>query len=139
MISDNAVLEEIRQSWVGVKVLRDKLKRSLSGSLTVSPFAIFIADSANNLPLVHAYAVLNDVLKQLAKEDRFCCNSIFLGRLLEASKEKLPWKNFALIKEGVCRRNDVAHKGEVLPRADCWKYIDAIKEQLVEWRILETN
>ena len=102
-------------------------------------FVIFIADSAHNLPLLHVYAVFNDVLEQLAKEGRFQCKSIFLGALLAASERNLPWKDFALIKEGVDRRNDLAHDGDVLPRADCWKYIEAVREQVVAWGILDSN
>ena len=138
MISDRAALEEIRQSWNGVEALRGKLQRALLGSFAQgASFVIFIADSAHNLPFVHAYAVLNDVLAQLAKEGQFHCNSIFLGKLLAASQEKLAWKAFPLIKEGAERRNDVAHRGEVLPRGDCWKYIDSIRDQLRVWEILE--
>ena len=30
----------------------------------------------------------------------------------------------------------LAHRGELLPRADCWKHIDIVKAQLVAWGIL---
>ena len=96
-------------------------------------FVIFAADAAHNLPFMHSYAVLSDVLLQLAREGRFECKNIFLGKLLSESETQLRWINFRLIKEGADRRNDVAHRGEVLPRGDCWRYIDAIKEQLVVW------
>lgn len=138
MISDKAALMEIRQSWKGVEALRGRLQRALLGSFAqVASFVIFVADSAHNLPFVHAYAVLNDVLEQLANEHHFKCKSIFLGALLDASKDKLPWKDFAIIKEGAERRNDVAHRGKVLPRADCWRYIDAIKDQLLAWGVVD--
>jgi len=140
MISDQAALEEFRNSWKGVEALRDRLQGALLGSFAQgASFVIFVADSAHNLPFVHAYAVLNDVLKQLAIEGHFQCKSIFLGHLLNASKDKLLWENFPGIKEGADRRNDVAHRGEVLPRADCWKYIDAIRDQLVAWRVLDAS
>jgi hypothetical protein len=140
MIADQAALDEIRQSWRGVEALRDKLQRALLGSFAQgASFVVFVADAAHNLPLVHAYAVLNDVLEQLSKEGHFRCNSIFLGALLAESKEKLPWKDFPLINEGMLRRNGVAHRGEVLPRADCWKYTDVIRDQLVVWRILDAS
>jgi len=140
MITDKAALDEIRQSWRGVEALKDKVQRALLGSFAQgASFVIFIADSAHNLPLLHAYAVFNDVLEQLAKEGKFQCKSIFLGPLLTASEKALSWKDFRLIKEGVDRRNDVAHRGDVLPRADCWKYIEAIREQFVAWAILDSN
>jgi hypothetical protein len=140
MIRDKAALDEIRQSWSGVEGLKNKVQRALLGSFGEGlSFVIFIANSAHNLPLLHAYAVFNDVLKQLAKEAQFQCKSIFLGALLKASETALSWKDFALIKEGVDRRNDVAHRGDVLPRGDCWKYIEGIREQLVAWAILDSN
>ncbi len=138
MISDPAALEEIRYSWQGVEALRERLQSALLGSFAQgASFVIFVADAAHNLPFVHACAVLNDALQQLAKEGQFRCNSIFLGVLLSASEKELSWKDFPLIREGAERQNDVKHRGNVLPRADCWKYIDAIKDQLEVWGILE--
>ncbi len=138
MITDRVALDEIRQSWNGVEALRGRLQGALLGSFAQgASFMIFVADAAHNLPFVHACAVLNDTLEQLAKEGQFRCNSFFLGALLSASENELSWKDFALIKEGAERLNDVKHRGDVLPRADCWKYIDAIRDQLVAWRILE--
>ncbi len=99
--------------------------------------AIFAADAAHNLPFMHAFAVLNDVLTQLANECQFSCKSIFLNPLLHASENVLSWENFRLVKEGVDRRNKVAHKGEILPRGQCWKYIDTVHEQLLTWNVLE--
>lgn len=137
MITDRAALEEIRRSWTGAESLRGRVQRALLGSFAQgATFAIFVADAAHNLPFVHGYAVLNNVLLQLAREGRFECNSIFLGKLLAESEKRLPWVNFPLVKEGADRRNDVAHHGEVIPRADCWRYMDAIKEQLVAWQVL---
>ncbi|MEX2214123.1 MAG: hypothetical protein WD768_08350 [Phycisphaeraceae bacterium] len=140
MIADTSALTEIRESWRGVEGLRDKLQRALLGSFAQgASFAIFAADAAHNLPFVHACAVLNDVLEQLKQEGHFQSKSIFLGALLSASRGKLAWKNLPLIDEAVARRNDVAHRAEVLPRADCWRFIDAIREELVSWSILQAS
>jgi hypothetical protein len=137
MITDIVALNEIRQSWRGIEALRDKLQRAILGSIASGGnFALFASDAAHNLPFVHAYAVLNDVLEQLAQENQFQCKSIFLGTLLDASKNILPWANFTLLKKGADRRNDVAHRGDVLPRGECWQYIDAIKNELISWKIL---
>ena len=140
MIADITALTEIRESWRGVEGLRDKLQRALLGSFAEgASFAIFAADAAHNLPFVHACAVLNDVLEQLKQEGHFQSKSIFLGTLLYASKAKLPWKNFSVIEEAVARRNGLAHRGEILPRGDCWRFMDAIGEELVSWNILQSG
>ena len=107
MIRDSAALEEIQQEWAGVVALRVKLDLSAASSSIVGgmfPFAL--ADAAHNLPFIHAFAVLNNVLAQLAREGRFQCNSIFLGKLLASSEKALPWQDFARIRAGVERRND---------------------------------
>lgn len=140
MITDIAALNEIRESWRGVEALRGKLQRAMLGSMaTGGHSAIFAADAAHNLPFVHAYAVLNDALEQLSQQSLFQCNSIFLGALLDASEKKLPWLDYDFVKKGAVRRNDVAHRGDVLPRGECWQYIDAIKKELISWKILDAS
>jgi hypothetical protein len=80
--------------------------------------------------------VLNEVLIALEKEGHFKCKSIFIGNLLEASKKVLPWKDFSTIKTGVGRRNDVAHRADLLERGECWKYVEAIKLELSSWGVV---
>jgi len=129
MIGDPAVLEEIRMSWKGVDILREKTQRALLGS---------IAQGASAVIMIDACSVLNEVLQQLALQGQFKCKSRFLGSLLEASREDLAWKDFSLMKECVARRKDLAHRGEILPRANCWKYIDGIKNELLHWGVLNS-
>lgn len=61
----------------------------------VFPFAL--ANAAHNLPFIHAFSVLNDVLEQLASEGHFNCGSHFLGELVKKSEDALPWQDFRLI------------------------------------------
>ena len=138
MISNSVALEELRNSWNGVRELRKSIQASLLGSFAQgASFVIFIADAAHNLPLVHVYSVLNEVLLQLREEKHFECKNFFLGHLLTNSKNCLPWRDFDLVKEGADRRNDIAHRGKILPRGDCWKYIDAIEKELIGWEIVK--
>jgi hypothetical protein len=137
LIQDITVLDEIRMSWHGVREFREKLQRAVLASFAFGGLPQpFLADAGHNLPLLHAFAVLNEVLQQLRDEGHFTCKGFFLGALMNASADALPWVDFALVKEGVARRNDVAHKGMVLPRTDCWKYIDAVETQLREWNVV---
>jgi hypothetical protein len=82
---------------------------------------------------------MNEALDQLSKEGHFRCKSIFLGKLLLASKGKLNWLDFQLIYDGAERRNDLAHRGEVVPRGECWKYIEAIQTQLAAWKVIDVT
>lgn len=109
MISDTVVLAEVRKSWQGATIIRERLTVGLIaavGSLD-GIFPHFVADAAHNLPFVHACSVLNDVLEQLAKEGHFNCGSWHLGALVDKSKKALPWNNHVSKKnrqsqEGYC-------------------------------------
>jgi hypothetical protein len=140
MVTNKTVLNELRKSWNGVRKIRNKVQRSLLASHAQGASSvILIADIAHNLTFIHAYSVLNDVLLQIRNEKRFKCTSFFLRPLMKASKDKLSWNNFNIVMEGVERRNDIAHKGKIIPRGDCWKYIDAIEKELVSWNIIDST
>lgn len=138
MIKDTATLSELRKDWAGVEALRTRLQVSAfaSGGLLGGVFPHTLANAAHNLPFIHAYSVLNEVLIAMEREGIFKCKSIFLGQLLAASKEILPWTDFTTIETGVARRNDVAHRADLLERGECWKYVDAIKLELSSWDIV---
>ncbi len=59
-----------------------------------------------------------------------------MGELLKASEMVLSWQDFSTIETGVGRRNDVAHRADLLERGECWKYVDAIKLELSTWDIV---
>ena len=107
MIHDAIALAEVQESWAGVEALRARLQRSAFASVgfLAGVFPFVLANAAHNLPFIHAYAVLNDVLEQLADEGRFSCKSIFLGELLKKSEKALPWRDFALVADGAGRRS----------------------------------
>lgn len=138
MIRDPTALAEIQQSWAGIEALRSKLQVSAFASMGSfgGNFPFMLANAAHNLPFIHAYAVLSDALKQLSDEGHFTCKSIFLGDLLKRSETALQWSDFDLIRTGAAHRNDVAHRGQLLNRSDCWKYVDAVKVELSAWRII---
>ena len=138
MIRDSVTLAEIQREWAGVGALREQLQRSTFASVGIKggiyPFTL--ANAAYNLPFIHAFAVLNIALEQLKSEDHFVCNSHFLSALLQCSEKALPWCDFKLIRTGVKLRNNVAHRGLLLERGDCWKYIDAVNAEFSAWRII---
>jgi len=132
------VLQEIRENWNGVEALRSKLQLSAYASVGfvggLYPFEL--SKAAHNLPFIHAFSVLNETLISLSNEGVFTCKSIMLGRLLDASRSTLHWNDYVMIKNGVSFRNNVAHRGELLERDECWKYIDAIRAELASWSIV---
>jgi len=98
-----------------------------------------LLDFANNLALVFAYGVLEDVLKQLRDERTIVCDKWGLKNLMAQSKHSLDWIDFRLVDKGRDRRNDIAHRGVVLARGECWKYVDAIEKEMLQWGILGPN
>ena len=125
--------------WQGVEKLSDSLSPEAMVSFAVPSDGYYpfkLAKAAQNLPFIHACAVLNIVLKTLSDEGHFVSNSSFLGALVKDSKTSLSWIDYQLIKKAVKERNDVAHKGHLVEKEECFKYIDAIRAELVKWRII---
>ena len=92
MIKDAVALREIQMQWAGVISLRDKIQRSLfAGSGLFGRYPIFAADSAHNLPFLHASSVFNEALIVARDEGKFKCKSIFLGALVGAADLNLSW------------------------------------------------
>lgn len=89
-------------------------------------------ESFYNLPLVLAYAVLDQVLQDLGYNQRQ------LGDKMEKAEHELSWKNYHLVDCGRIERNRLAHSAKLIPRKECLKYIEAIEEELKGWDILSS-
>ena len=56
---------------------------------------------------------------------------------MTASQSAMSWADFDTVDEGRKCRNALAHDQTIPPRADSWKYIDAIEAELIAWSILD--
>lgn len=140
MIQDAQRLEVVRKDWAFARSRRAFIMRQAVGSSGIGGMpSTRLMDFANNLALVFAYSVLQDVLAQFRDEDLFKYKGWYLKELMLRSRPSLNWEDFWLVDEGRDARNDIAHRGQVLPRADCWKYVDAIENELLHWSILDSN
>ena len=97
-----------------------------------------------NLPLVLAYALLDEVLAELIGQGVFVCSPrgkapALLGAKMSASKGALPWIDYAAVEAGKEARNELAHQGKLLPRQECFRLIDLIGAELVAWSVLARN
>lgn len=136
-MKDQSALDEIRAGWHGVEVLRGRIQRGVLFAFAEGASSLmFVSDCAHNLPFFHAYAILNDTLLQWRDEGRFSCANRNMGPLMSASRASVNWIDYALIDEGRLLRNKVAHDGELVPRGDCWKFIDGIEAEFIQWGIL---
>jgi len=58
MIADATALQEIRNSWDGIRQLRETANAGIAGSLGTGSFAVFLAPLAANLLFLHVCSVL---------------------------------------------------------------------------------
>lgn len=140
MIRDAQCLETLRKEWEFARSRRDFIFRNAVGSSVLGGHpSLPLMDYCNNLALVFAYSVLQDVLAQLKDEGLFDGKRSTLGALMHDSRRELTWKNFPLVDQGRKARNGIAHDQGVLPRDKCWEYVDAIEQELLGWQVLDGN
>lgn len=135
MIHDAAVRAEVSQSWATVRKMSSAIHRT-----ALIPGQGFIAETrpldSYNLPLLLAYAVLDQVLNELIAQGAFSCNSWKLGEKMGASRPHLPWQDYSTVHLGKEARNRLAHDAILLPKPDCLRYIDALERELQHWGVL---
>jgi hypothetical protein len=137
MIQDPVILKEITDDWYGVRRLQAMITTNLNFGFARG--AVWTDDFANichSLLLPFAFSVLERTLQQIRDEGLFPCRSNQFGSLMKASRPALQWTDFVLVDEARERRNELAHEQRVVPRADVWRYLDAIERELILWRIL---
>lgn len=96
-------------------------------------------ESFFNLPLVLAFAVLDQVLDELIDQGtipRPSGRRPLLGAKMTESRSHLPWRDYQIVDEGREARNGIAHRGELVNRTDSLKFVDAIENELHAWSIL---
>lgn len=138
MVKDQAKLGNIRASWETVRIVQEKVRANLNAAMVIPvlPQTDEFRNLVHSLVLIYAFSVLEDTLLQLRDEGLFACRGRELKRLMEDSKEVLPWVDYAKVDTGRDKRNGVAHRRQYIPRAECWDYIDVIENELVAWKVL---
>ena len=135
MIRDPQAKLEIAQDWSVVRKLCEGSHRQYQ-----SENGSFInesrAEDSYNLPLVLVYCVLDTCLDELVAQGVFSCTTWKLGPKMKASRGALPWKDYDLVDTGRDRRNDLAHRAKLQPKAECLRYIQAVENELTVWGIL---
>jgi hypothetical protein len=116
MVRDAAALTALREEWAGVVKMRERIKLLCISTFAFGAFtAPAIGDMLYNLPLLLAFDVLGEALKQIKREGHFSGKSSYVGPLMDSAKTALPWLDWTELREGVRRRNGVAHDGSFIP------------------------
>ena len=138
MIKDPSELTRLQTEWAGVQRMRDRMKLLLTATFASGAFtAPALGDVVYNLPLLLAFDVLRQVLVALKDEGAFTCRTSQLGPLVDAAKSALPWRDWQEIRDGVRRRNEVAHDGMLHNAKSCNKDIEAVGHELVAWGVID--
>ncbi len=136
MIQDPTELATLQSDWQTVRKMRDEIKRLTAAHHASAGGVLRLADYAHSLPVLLGFEVLRGVLLQLRAEGQFTCDRNELGLLMEAAKSHMPWMHYSDLRHGARRRNEIAHKGTLLERAESWQHLDHIEQQLIAWKVV---
>ena len=137
MIVNSSSLEALQVEWDGVVRMRERMKLLVIATFAGGAFtAPALANVVYNLPLLLAFDVLKQVLLQARDDGRFTCSLGQLRNLMDSAKVALPWIDWESLREGVRRRNEVAHDGMFFESTQCLDDIANIEAQLVAWGII---
>jgi hypothetical protein len=135
VIYDEDEKEEIVKAWMTVKALSKSSHRQSvipgGGVISETP-----PEGFRNLPLVLAYAVLEEILNGLRRQGIFTCGSDKLGAKMDASMDVLPWQDYGLVKTGREARNQLAHEAKLLDDKQCLIFIEAVEAELIAWGVI---
>ena len=139
-VNDPVALAKLRESWKRVRQIQDQIARNLA-SASSGVIGGGVSNEFRNLSysvaVLFAFSVLEDTLKQLAKEGVLNPRNHGLKRLMKSSKKVLPWVDYRQVNKGRKDRNKIAHMREFFPRGKCWGYINAIEQELTAWQVLK--
>jgi hypothetical protein len=137
MIRDPETQSEIAQQWAALRKLCAGSHRQ--SQIAGGPFINETPpDSFYNLPFLLAFAVLDEALGELIVQGTIQCRKRrpLLGDKMAASVNVLSWRDYALVDTGKAARNELAHEARLLAKVDCFRFIDAIENELRAWSIL---
>jgi len=137
MIRDPKILQDVQAEWHTAistwKMVQSNIVFSFAmGGFTSNQFR----SVAYSMTLLFAFSAFEHVLQQLRDEGVFKCKSSFLGPLMLASQQVLPWTNYSLVDEARVRRNKVAHEQQWVPIPDVKRYIEGMETELRSWKIV---
>ena len=140
MIKNEEDRESIIKQWKAVRLYQAMVRTNTVGAFAGG--AVLMPDflnGCNTLVLIFAFAVFERTLQILRSENAYPEppeGRTGFKALMLASRTSLPWIDFDLMSEGRDERHRAAHGLKIVPRAECWRYIDAIERELVSWRAL---
>jgi hypothetical protein len=129
----------IQCKWSGVERMLDNV-RAIVGTANSSWFGPGpMRKAIYNLPLLLAFDVLARALKCARDEKLFEAETGRMGKLMDDARDALNSKNWQNLRDGVRRRNQVAHEGQLFDSEQCMRDINNVEAQLRAWGILKRS
>lgn len=140
MIADANARVELALAWDSVRDDRNVIVGNLNMSTMAGrPASRQFRDLCFNLLLARGFSVIEDALEVLRLQGLFGSNTRQLGKMMEASRNSIPWCDYPQINRGRERRNATIHDRIRLPHAECRDYLAAIERELVAWKIVTST
>lgn len=134
-------IEHLQSEWAGVVKMQKRMKTlvvvTFAGGALTAPA---LRKVLYNLPLLLAFDVLKQTLARANEQYAFLSSrrrQPTLGALMEAAKERLTWCDWSGLRDGVERRNEVAHDGKLFDGEQCLSDIANVERQLVAWGLID--
>jgi hypothetical protein len=132
-----AAIASITVEWSGAERMLGRVRGLVGVSAGASPdIARPLSRVAYNLPLLLAFDALCAALVAARDAGHFACGSDYPGPLMDAAKNVLPWIDWQALRDGLRRRNRVAHDGELYGADQCIQDIQYVEAQLAAWGII---
>ena len=103
----------ITVQWSGAERMLARMRGMVVSAGSDPPTAGNFARIAYNLPLLLAFDAMRGALLAARNAGHFACGNDHLGPLMDAAKNALPWIDWQALRDGVRRRNRIAHDGEL--------------------------
>jgi hypothetical protein len=134
---DPAAIASITVEWSGAERMLARMRgmvgvAAVPGSFTAGP----LSRVAYNLPLVLAFEALREALVSARDAGLFVCRSDYPGPLMDAARDALPWIDWQALRDGLRRRNRVAHDGELYGADQCIEDVERVEAQLTAWGVI---
>ena len=126
---------DVEERWRIVEAALSRARR-----LPVGPFVVVSheqRDLTNAVVLLLAYSALESALDALKQRGDFERKTHRLGPNMEAARNAgVPWRDYASVERGKEARDALAHQFRIPPRAEVWRFADAVGAELRGWGLL---
>ena len=132
-----AAIASITVEWSGAERMLVRVRGLVGVSAGANPLVAGpLSRVVYNLPLLLAFQALGVALLAARDAGHFACGSDYPGPLMDAAKDALPWIDWQALRDGLRRRNRVAHDGELCAADQCIQDVGQVEAQLAAWGII---